>query len=448
MAQATRKLLIVTTAAYPLGGVAVWTHSLLQGLSVIGWDCWLGLTIGVHCDPAPYQAMHPWPQCILIENKTGSREGRIRTLQSAIRKVRPDCVIVLNTPDAYIAASRFGAARPKVVMALHGIEPQFYEDLKLFSEVIDVVCVPSRLARYLVENLSEYPPERTARIPAGVDVTEVELLPPSSPLDIVYSGRLEQDSKRVRDIPPILRCLDDWGFRYRFLIAGNGSEQAFLASELATVRGDVQLLGTLSRDQLFNEVYRPGRVLLITSERETGPLVAWEAMSRGMLVVSSRYKGLKAEQLLHHDMNALLFPVGDHQAAAVQLTRASLPKKYRELAANGLALVRRELSMGATLEAWDSMLSTLLDHEMPSATFPVYKSPPDGRLSKALGNGLAETVRHVLRRRYSHQSAGGEWPHAYGRHEASIRYEELVEQIDSRSSFIDVSNSGSSRSSP
>ncbi len=55
-------------------------------------------------------------------------------------------------------------------------------------------------------------------------------------------------------------------------------------------------------DLLSNEL-RPGRILLVTSTWENGPLVLFQAMARGMGAVSSRYVGSGREGALVDGVN-------------------------------------------------------------------------------------------------------------------------------------------------
>jgi len=399
---------------------------MLPALTARGWSCQLGLTAGRFCDPGSYLTSNSWQNVTIIHNRSGTREGRIRSILGTLKYERPEFLVVINTPDAYIAASRIKKNRPKVIMALHGIEPQFYRDIETYGAVIDAVVVPSRLALHLVNSITGYPAHRAYRIPAGVDLRNVQITSPVKPLHIVYSGRLAEDAKRVQDIPPILRQLDRWGVDYEMTIAGDGPMREWLQSQLEAVDGKVRFLGTLSKAALFEKVYLPGRVLLITSERETGPLVAWEAMSAGMAVVSSEYTGLRAENVLQHASNSLIFPVGDHPAAAKALQLSQKDELYLAMANSGLQLARESYSIELMSDRWSELLGSLTQLTMAEGGRISFDHPPDGRLARWLGHASAEWLRVATQRSYAHISAGGEWPHSYSSHELTEKYLQAI----------------------
>jgi glycosyltransferase involved in cell wall biosynthesis len=369
-----------------------------------------------------------------VQNRSGSREGRVRSILNLLDRERPDYLVVINTPDAYIAVSRLKARHPKVIMALHGIEPQFYRDIDEFSDVIDAVVVPSRLALDLVHSATRLPDLWAFQIPAGVVTREAKISAPVKPLHIVYSGRIAMDAKRVQDIPPILKVLDKWGVEYELSIAGDGPERIALETELTGVRGKIQFLGILSKNELFDHVYQSGRVLLLTSERETGPLVAWEAMSAGMLVVSSEYRGLKSEGALRDGTNALLFPVGNHEAAAAALVRSQDDGLYTAAARAGQALVHERYSEDRMTSDWSDLLDHLGSTESNHTGALRFDHPADGILARLLGHAMAERVRGVMGIRYRHTSTGGEWPHSYSSHFPSEEYLRAEKAMESSGS--------------
>lgn len=316
-------------------------------------------------------------------------------------------------------------------MALHGLEPQFYRDIEEYRSVIDAVVVPSKLAVQLARLTTAYPPNRVFQIPAGVEFRDIEIIPTVKPLHIVYSGRLVKDAKRVDDIPPILRILDQRRIEYRMSIAGEGPERVSLETQLTGLRGEVLFLGALSKQQLFDQVYTPGRLLLVTSERETGPLVAWEAMASGMALVCSKYRGLKAENMLLNETNSLLFPVGDHEAAAAGLCRLQDEQFSISIVRAGMELVRAKFSMDLMASHWFALLSELSDRNWRQKMSRPLEYPPDGRLARAFGHGIAERVRAALGCSYQHDSAGGEWPHSYNSPEPSKEYWKAVQAVES-----------------
>src|SRR5690606_34915092 len=142
-------------------------------------------------------------------------------------------------------------------------------------------------------------------------------------LRVVYSGRLETPQKRSLDLAAIAKVLNQRGVSYRLEIAGDGPDRAALEAALDAEidAGRVVMHGFVPAETLRSQIYPAADALLITSSWETGPIVAWEAMAHSLCVVSSRYIGSGREGALMQDENALLFEIGDTEAAAAALER-------------------------------------------------------------------------------------------------------------------------------
>jgi hypothetical protein len=176
--------------------------------------------------------------------------------------------------------------------------------------------------------------------------------------------------------------------------------------------GRVQFLGVLDSSTLNERLYHWADVLLLTSYWETGPIVIWEAMAHGLPVVSSRYVGSGLEGSLKEGDNCLLFPVGDVEAAAAQLRRATDFQLRAALAERGYQLVRDRYTREQSVASWDHCLRAILQ-QTPRDNASVGTSlPPAGRLDRWLGTSLGERIRRMLGRSFPHTDPGGEWPHA------------------------------------
>lgn len=413
------RLLFVAPSAYPLGGVQTWLDYLLPGLQARGWRPVLGLTAGRFHDVERYLAVHPWPDTVAITNPTGSPEGRIRALIDVINQVRPQLVVTVNIPDTYAAIERLRFRRqetPHLVMTNHSVERQYLGDAQAWRHVLDGMIGTNRLTCRLATDWAGLEPAQIHYAPYGVEL-------PTHPLDrpgrgdgtlrIAYSGRLDDSQKRAQDLPAILAGLDRRGIRYCFEIAGGGPYEGTLRSQLTpgVEAGRVRFLGVLDPAELTKRVYDQADVLLVTSFWETGPIVIWEAMARGLPVVTSRYIGAGLEGSLRDDENCLLYPVGDSEAAADQLQRLADPDLRARLANRGQALVAERYTRPRSVEQWDlSLRAVLAQPQRPISRISVPNSPA-GRLDHWLGVGGGETIRRLLGLTHQHAEAGSEWPH-------------------------------------
>ncbi|MFM7268627.1 MAG: glycosyltransferase family 4 protein [Cyanobium sp.] len=417
------KLLFVAPSAYLLGGVQDWLADLVAGQRALGVEVSVAVPDDAVHRLEPYAERYPALRPLPFRNRSGDGWGRIAALKDLLRRYPEHLVAGVNIAALYPAVRslrRQGQFQGKVVMTLHALEAEYFADLRQQRDLLDAVVVTNRLSGALAQNLGGMDPQRVLYAPYGVEMPAVAApsapTPPAEPgpLELVWVGRLENEQKRVGDLRAILVALDTAGARYRLTIAGDGPERQTLEQALSPwrERGVVRLTGAITRACLQREVYGPGRVLLITSAWETGPIVAWEAMAAGMAVVSSCYLGSGLEQSLCDGRTALLYPVGNAAAAAAQLFRLRDRILLAELATAGGEMVRGRYTREASLAAWMEAFSSVA--ALPPLPKPAAAAAPDpaGGLDRLLGPAAAHGLRGLLGRRFRHSEAGSEWPHS------------------------------------
>jgi glycosyltransferase involved in cell wall biosynthesis len=415
------RVLVLAPSAYLLGGVQDWLASLVPGLRDGGLEVTVAVPDGDHHRHGPYARAYPALAAGAIANPSGSAEGRIRAIAALLERLDPDLVLGVNLVDLYPAARRArrrGRFHGRVVMTLHALQVEYFDDLRRHGAGIDAVIATNRLACRLASGRGGMDPARVLYAPYGVPVPPWRRPDgdPAATLKLAWVGRLEQAQKRVHDLPPLLEALQARGLDVRLSIAGDGEERPALERSLAPwiERGRVRMLGHVDQGRLAAEVYGHHHALVITSSWETGPIVAWQAMASGMAVVSSRYVGAGLEGALEQDATALLFPCGDTDAAAGALARLRDPDLLERLSRAGHGLVARRYSGAASLAAWRRALDQVTAlpplPQAPQEPAPV----PAGRLDRWLGCGRGEDLRRLLGLRFRHGSAGSEWPHSGG----------------------------------
>lgn len=410
-----KRLLVFAPSAYPLGGVADWLDYTLAGLEGLGWGCRLFVVEGSGHDPTRYFHRHAWPGAGVVSNPSGSREGRVRSFARVLNDICPDVVLSVNLADVYEAVRRLRWRNrqwhAKVALALHGLESCLLSDIGQEADLLDGVIGTNRLS-VAVAREAGIAPERVQYAPYGVPGVPLDhCVIHRRPLRLLYAGRIEQEQKRVLDLALILRGVVDLGVDARLSVAGSGPSDFEFRSliESCGLSSIVEWLGELNSASL-GRAYRSHDALVITSEWETGPIVAWEAMSHGLPVVSSRYIGSGLEGALVDGGTALLFDVGDIAGAVQTVARLRDDDLRRSIIAGGHALVSERYSRKASVSAWDRALTSVLDAPALPATQPRL-SAPSGRLDRWFGVERAEDFRRLLRIRFVPDSPGAAWPH-------------------------------------
>jgi len=434
-------VMFVAPSAYVLSGLATWLDYMEPGLAGLGWDVTIGLVEGPrHHRPETYIAGHAHRNWYPISCKSGTQEGRLRAVEKAISVVKPDIVATVNMPDAILGAARSrdqGRPELKVAMTVHGIQPDLYEDISAYGDLLDRVFCTNRLACKLAEVMGKMDAGRISHVPCGVEFdTPVARTEPDGCLKIAYVGRLEQDQKQIFDLPPIVEALEATGVPYELLIAGNGPDEKQLRAEFGSRVDDgrITFLGFISPQQLQRQVLAEVDVLLLTSSWETGPIVIWEAMAKGVAVVSSNYIGSGLESALHDNDNALMFPVGDAVQAAVQLQRLWCePGLIARLRQSAYRLIEERYTIAVSVANWDRHLKTVLEQPALASLPRIGTQPASGRLDRLLGGSKAESLRSLLGSTGPDGGAGGEWPHSHGTTEyGDALFWTKSEQLDRR----------------
>jgi len=431
----TSRLAFVAPSAYPLGGLASWLDDLVPGLRDSGYEVEVLLTAGRWHDVATYAREHPRLDFNAVEYRSGTREGRIRALARALGARRSDLVLVVNVPDTYAAVARMRAASagpPRCAMTIHGIEPEFFDDLRGNGDVVDCAIATNQLTCALAVEEGGLAPERVFYAPYGVELpARVHAHAASDTVEILFAGRLEEHQKRVGLLPPLVERLDSIRVRFRLSVAGDGPDGAKLARELtwARERGLVRWLGVVERERLVREVLPAHDLFLLTSAWETGPIAIWEAMAAGLAVVSSRFLGSGLEGALIDRENCRLFEVGDVEGAVRAIAEVTSPEQRAASARRGRQLIDRRYSREASVAAWSEACrrALALDPAEPRAGRAV---PPAGRLDRALGVRLAESVRALAGSSFRHVGPGGEWPHSYGSRSGLGEFAERASALD------------------
>ncbi len=414
-------ILFISPSAYPIGGVATWLDYLSKGLQEKDWRVAVGLASGRWHDAQIYKEKHECLTARPITNNTGSRGGRIRAIEDIIKKVNPELVVGVNIPDCYIAAvrSRGVNVSPKIVMTVHAIQPDFYEDAKEYAHVLDGVICTNKLACELAKVDSKLNEEQIYYAPYGVSLNSKRNIKRvlGEPLRLAYVGRLEQWQKRIHDLLPILAHLEGAGIGYQLLIAGTGPEENWINRQFGSriERQIVQFLGEVQLHEMKKRVYERADALIVTSAWETGPIIIWEAMASGVPVVTSQYIGSGLENSLTNRKNCLTFPIGDTRAAAACIMQLMDKNVRDKLVRGGYQVINEKYNQNSSVEAWDrcfmKIMASSINNEDVKQSFKVARR---GRLDRIFGIELGETVRSTFGRRYVHHSAGSEWPHSYG----------------------------------
>ncbi len=427
--------------AYPtLGGVEQWLVDVSHGLSASGLDVNVALSWGERFHrPEDFVAAHAGLSAVRIDGRAGTARGRRAGVRGILARLQPNVVVPVLLDDALTAAveARRHGQTFRIVYPVHEEHPGVIETIRRYGSFIDCVVCANHLLAELIRHVAGLRDERLAVIRCGVPPVVRERAPSSGGvLRIGYCGRLQQVQKRALNVAAICRELQKRGTRYRLIIAGAGSAEAELKACLGDLSssGVVEFVGPVSRDYLYRSFYPYLDCLLVTSDWETGPMVAWEAMTHGVVVVTSQYRGLACEGVLRDRQNAMVYPVGDVQRAVECLVALAEDEELRRrLAEAGESTASTFLSAERTTAEWADLVRDLGARPRALGGPLVECGDTAGSRLESLGlpPRVAALVRKVTGRSRPHSYPSEEWP-SYPRvpAEAAQRFREAIERLD------------------
>lgn len=197
------------------------------------------------------------------------------------------------------------------VSALVMLESAVHKTLGLYRRYLDRVVTPSQ---FYMQKLIEWgwPQAQLTYIPNYVDVTA--FTPRYQPGNyFFYFGRLAMEKGAGTLIRAAARA------KVKLRIAGTGPEEEALKRLAAETGGDVEFLGFVSGEALWNRV-REARAMVLPSEwYENAPMSILEAYACGKPVIGARIGGIP--EMIQVGQTGALFESGNVEELAAQLRR-------------------------------------------------------------------------------------------------------------------------------
>lgn len=197
-------------------------------------------------------------------------------------------------------------------------DTEYYNLLDRYQGAVrGIVCVSSRIAALVAKKFSDERFSNIEVLPCGVPMEFSEGRIASKKHQIVWVGRMEEKSKRVSDLPRVIKGLDDILKNLEIHIVGDGSMLGALREFISTYRGPNQIFlhGWKTQEETL-DILRSSKLLLQTSNYEGMSLSVMEALACGCAVVSSRVSGVEDLEYKNGSEGVInLFDVGDVDGA-------------------------------------------------------------------------------------------------------------------------------------
>lgn len=301
------------------GTYSVFKH-LRSGLMAYGIDVrWLGICRDGYELPVAMQDESSLG--VLLEMPASLSEGACaKRMAEAIESEGFDGVVINVLGDRLQTnIARYLPEHILRILVVHNITPGTYAAARSIRDFAHATIGVSERCRIDLVERYGFPIDRTYTIPNAVDTAafrEQERVRAGPELRALFVGRIEDTSKGVLWLREILDGLPE---TVSLTVVGDGPDMPKLKRRLAEHADRVRYTGTMPL-ALIPSVMAEHDVLIMPSRFEGFGLTLIEAMAGGCVPVVSHIRGV-TDTIVENGKNGVLFPVGDHTAAANAVAR-------------------------------------------------------------------------------------------------------------------------------
>lgn len=270
-------------------------------------------------------------------------------------------VVVADDPDTWAAAAYLSPRNP-MIGVLHGDYVGYDRLVMRYGEAAAAITCVSQRVKTRTAALCRPGHSPLVTIPCGIPMLAAGTTSPRSlgPLGLTWVGRMDENQKRVSDLPKIAATLRGTGFPFTLDLMGDGPARESLARSFSALGLDsVVRLHKWAPTSDVLDLFARSDLLLMSSNYEGMPITVMEALSMGCGVVSSRVSGVEDYQAHSLATNCLwIYDVGDVSGAVEQIHAAAAVSRVARAAA-ARALAESEFSIGVCAQRYADLLTQL-----------------------------------------------------------------------------------------
>lgn len=258
-----------------------------------------------------------------------------------------------------------------VVLVLHNDRPEVYDLATINQRAWNCAVGVSPKVQQMAQ--AYFPAKVTLLIPNGIDLPSDDYPPAepdwSTPLRLLFVGRLDDQQKGIFRLPEILAACRLRQLPIRLTIMGNGPDQTQLRQllQMAGVADLVDLQGFQPHAQVLAAMHRH-HGLLMPSNYEGLPIVLLEALAYGCVPVAARLPNI-TDYMVQDGVSGFLVNSTDIEGYVNGIAQLLMPERWRALRSTGMVLVKRQFSRQRMSERYLALFSDL--------ACGTYSRPPD-----------------------------------------------------------------------
>lgn len=390
-----------------VGGTFEVFRHLCEGLAPRGIEVrWVGIGRGAHrsLSEARWQGEHT--RGFVVGNPDDGEAALGRELARALSSAGFDAVFVNVLGDAVQTnVARYLPPAILRILIVHNITPATYDAARAVRDHVHATVAISPRIRADLLRCHRFLPCRVELIPHAADL---QAAPPrdegmaSSPLRLLFLGRVEDKSKGVLILPDILARLPA---KVTLTVAGDGPDLPRLKRHSRFLGDRVRFLGAVDHEAVPSLLARH-HVMLMPSRFEGFGLSLIEAMAGGCVPVVSRIHGV-TDWLVEDGRNGKLFAMGEAAEAASVIGRLDQDRALLgSMSAAGREFARTSFSR-ETMAARHAALLERISADPPPVAAPLDLTRwgmPSG-LRDSLRTHIPTPVKNLLRRIHENRAA-------------------------------------------
>ena len=244
---------------------------------------------------------------------------------------------------------------------LHSTKPAVFELAAVNRHVYDAVVAVSPGMQALAA--AHLPGQAVSCIPNGIRRPTGDPAGQrrgwSSPLRLLFVGRLENRAKNVVLLPEIVAECKQRGLAVTLTIVGDGRDRPLLEQAISSsaVGHLIELRGAQPPEAIY-PVMQEHHALLLPSNFEGLPLTLLEAQLNGCVPVASALPG-STDSAVKAGVTGLLAPPGDAAAFARQVAVLADPERWRTFSQAAMARAQAEFTVEIMGERYERLLGDL-----------------------------------------------------------------------------------------